>query len=233
MGNLSGINLALLATVLASAILACWVLGDRSVGQRLRRRLFPPKEKLFGYENRELVDVIVQKTIAYRPNSNWPDIADAKNVLDFGGGAGRHYKEANSATIRWAVVETPAMVERCMSTDRLKFFTNIEAAKSWLGEVDVVHCNGALHFSSDPSATLKQLCGVGARKMLWYRVHLGTKRGIQVSHLVDNGPGIAPATIENKSVEYNYQLTPESEFLTAHNGYRLVARGEDSFTFIK
>src|SRR4051812_37649648 len=91
-------------------------------------RLKPPSETIEGYEHVELVDVILKKTKAYSPPQNERlEIGDASVVLDFGGGAGIHYNRARSPTVRWAVVESPAMVERAseLSTDRLKFFASV------------------------------------------------------------------------------------------------------------
>jgi hypothetical protein len=82
--------------------------GLISVFARLLRR---PRETLDGYEQPELVEVIFQKTKAYKPDSDWPEMAGVSSVLDFGGGCGIHYKQANLPDVRWAVVETPAMVE--------------------------------------------------------------------------------------------------------------------------
>jgi putative methyltransferase (TIGR04325 family) len=110
----------------------------------------------------------------------------ASTVLDFGGACGLHYKlvSIQSPDIRWAVVETPAMVKRAaeLATDKLQFFTSIDAAADWLGPVDVMHSNGALQYT--------QLCGLGAQTMVWDRVYLGERETeIQVSHLANNGPG--------------------------------------------
>lgn len=200
---------------------------------RLARRLFPPKAKVVGYEHPEVVETVFQKTLAYSPKGDWPEIAGATSVLDFGGGAGRHYKEAKSSSVRWAVVETHEMVRRAseLTTDRLHFFSDIQSAAAWLGTIEIVHCNGALHFPTNPSATLAELCALRAPKMLWYRVHFGTEVGTQISHLVDNGPGTASPLMKNKLVEYDYRKMPEAEFLAAHRDYNLAARGDDWFVF--
>jgi hypothetical protein len=60
----------------------------------LKNRIFPPSETLAGYHEPELVEVIFQKTKAYDPRGNWPEMADVSSVLDFGGGCGLHYKLA-------------------------------------------------------------------------------------------------------------------------------------------
>src|SRR5262245_24001113 len=79
--------------------------------QKVRRRLFPPTEVIEGYENPELVEAIFRKTVSFEPVGEWPLVAGVRTVLDFGGGAGVHYKVARrqSPDVLWAVVETPAM----------------------------------------------------------------------------------------------------------------------------
>src|SRR5436190_19119076 len=62
--------------------------------RRLRRKLFPPREVIEGYEHDQLVGTIFQKTKAYKPEGGWPLMAGASAVLDFGGGCGLHYKLA-------------------------------------------------------------------------------------------------------------------------------------------
>src|SRR6266700_933030 len=105
----------------------------RQMLSSVKRRLFRPSETIEGYEQPELVDVIFRKTVAYIPQSEWPEMRGASSVLDFGGGCGLHYKQARSPLVRWAVVETPAMVERAreLATVRLQFFTGISEAKDW------------------------------------------------------------------------------------------------------
>ncbi len=208
-----------------------------SLGGRLLRRLFPPSETLEGYDHPEVVEVVYRKTLSYKPTLPWPEIQGASTVLDFGGGCGLHYKHARSDSVRWAVVETEAMVRRAadLQTDRLRFFASIPEAVAWLGPVDVVHSDGALHFADDPHGTVKQLCGVKAPLMLWYRMYLSQgaapERFEQTSHLVDNGPGDAPSGVKNKAVKYPYTKIPEADFIAAHEGYHLVRRGPDWFQF--
>ena len=83
------------------------MIAARQFAARLLRRFWAPTETLDGYEQPELVEVIFQKTIAYKPQNDWPEMAGVSSVLDFGGGCGLHYKQARSPTVRWAVVETP------------------------------------------------------------------------------------------------------------------------------
>lgn len=201
-----------------------------------RLRSFGPVETLDGYEHPELIEMIFRKTVAYTPiDFSWPEIAGAKTVLDFGGGCGLHYRQANSETVKWAVVETPAMVARAaaLATERLRFFTSVRDAAAWLGDVDVMHSEGALQFAENPTRTLVELCAVGADTMLWNRMNpsrFGTGSEIQTSWLVDNGPGQIRG-VKDKLVTYKVTRIPERDFLAAHSGYRLVERGPQSFRF--
>lgn len=189
-----------------------------------------PSDTIHGYEQPELIEVIFQKTKSYRPNSKW--IETAKTVLDFGGGCGLHYKEA-ALDAKWAVVETPAMVRRAneLATERLQFFTNINAARDWLGQVDLMYSNGALQYTQKPEATLAELVSLHATVMVWKRVGLSTgeEQSLQTSNLKDNGPG--KIRIKDKLVTYPVTRIPEKVFLAAHQGYRLVEQEGSDFRF--
>ncbi|WP_143198583.1 hypothetical protein [Bradyrhizobium sp. AS23.2] len=202
--------------------------------QRVRRKVFRPRETIEGYENPELVETIFRKTINYKPAGDWPLVAGLRTVLDFGGGAGRHYKLACqlSPDIRWAVVETPAMVRRAkeLATDQLMFFVQIGKAADWLGSVDLIYSNGAIQYVPDAFKTIRDLCAVGAETMVWHRVPISDgepRREVQTSYLSDNGPGQSLA-LKEKLVTYERQWISEQGFVQAHEGYRIVERGPDA-----
>jgi putative methyltransferase (TIGR04325 family) len=192
-----------------------------------------PVETLRGYEHPELVEMIFKKTVAYVPTESWEEMRDASAVLDFGGGCGLHYKQACNPAVRWAVVETPAMVKRAsaLETDRLRFFSSIDEAASWLGDVEIAHSNGAVQYSPDPLSMVRQIVGLGAKKVLWYRLFLGEGRETQVSRLQDNGPGQLEAP--RKKVAFDFTRMPREEFVKCHAGYRIEASGSDWFKFAR
>jgi hypothetical protein len=209
----------------------------RHILAAIKRRLIPPTETLEGYDEPELVDVIFKKTKSYEPAGTWPEMAGASSVLDFGGGCGLHYKLAmhQSPSIRWAVVETPAMIRRAseLATDKLHFFPDVASAAAWLGSIDVMHSNSALQYTAAPEETLRQLCLLRAKKMLWLRLSLSNssvEREIQSSWLGDNGPGSLPG-LKEKTVRYTRTRIPEATFLAAHKDYSLSERGPDWFHF--
>lgn len=210
----------------------------RQLVSAIRRRLFQPTETLDGYEEPELVEVIFKKTKTYNPQGTWPEMIGVSSVLDFGGGCGLHYKLAShqSPGIRWAIVETPVMIQRAteFSSDKLRFFSDITEAADWLGRIDVMHSNSALQYTPDPEETLAQLCALRAKKMLWLRLSLSessVEREIQSSLLGDNGPG-SLAGLKEKTVRYVRTKIPERKFLDAHGDYTLSERGTDWFTFV-
>jgi hypothetical protein len=227
------LGLALVGVFLGASYL-CKRFPVSGLAARLFRRVRRPSETIQGYEHPELVEVVFQKALAYAPQGEWPEMVGVTSVLDFGGGCGVHHKLARlqSPDIKWAVVETPAMVARAaeLATDRLRFFDSIREAAAWLGSIEVIHSSGALQYTPEPEQTLRELCGLNAKKMLWLRMALSTdtlEREMQSSNLGDNGPGRL-AGLKEKTVLYARTKLPEKVFLDAHKGYALTARGPDS-----
>ena len=204
--------------------------------------MLPPTDVLEGYENPELIEMMFRKARDFSPTHRWQEFAGRSTVLDFGGGFGQHYKCATplSPDVRWAVVETPAMVARAaaLTSDKLRFFASVQDAADWLGPIDLMHSDGALHYSPDPVAALRRLCAVGAKEMLWKRTFLSqtdrTEVEDQVSRLDENGPRVASErglTVSRKLVRYRTTRMPQAAFLAMHSAYELVERSESNFRF--
>lgn len=159
---------------------------------------------LNGYENHDLVEVVVSKTLRYREQllqASKPAPVDATsatslfalllsaeakgeiNVIDFGGAAGAHYFLARSllsttTRLNWRVVETPAMVKQAtlkLAGNELQFHSNLGEAKGSMGAVDLLHTCGTLQCVANPYAELKQLVRIQAKYMLLNR--LGVTKG--------------------------------------------------------
>ncbi len=201
---------------------------------RAIQRLFVSDE-IEGYDHPALVETIFRKTLAYEPTGSWPLVSGKRTVLDFGGGCGVHYKLARrqESLIRWAVVESPAMVARAkkLETDRLRFFSDIATAAAWLGPIDLMHSDGAIQYVSNPMAAVRHLCALKAKTMFWDRVYWTNgepESETQVSYLGDNGPG--PRTAPRARVLYTRTPVPAADFLKAHCGYSAEIEG-DRFTF--
>ncbi len=195
------------------------------------------RDEIEGYDHPDLVETILQKTLVYQATGAWPLVVGKRTVLDFGGGCGVHYKLAQRQNygIRWAVVETPAMVARAkeLETDRLRFFTDIIAAAAWLGPIDLMHSNGAIQYVLDPMETIWEVCALEAKMMFWDRVHLTATPAmpeVQVSFLGDNGPG--QPTPPRARVRYVRTPILLADFLAAHDGYTAERDGE-RFIFVR
>ncbi len=207
-------------------------------------RMLPPKEILEGYEHPELIEMMFRKARDFSPTHRWKEFTNRSAVLDFGGGFGQHYKCATplSPEVRWAIVETPAVVQRAsaLASDRLRFFTSAAEAADWLGTIDLMHSDGALHYAPDPVPALRSLCAVAAREMLWKRTFLSatgrTEVEDQISRLDENGPQVAGGrglTVSRKLVRYRMTRIPEADFLAMHSAYELIERNAGNFRFIR
>jgi putative methyltransferase (TIGR04325 family) len=156
----------------------------------------------FGYETTELVELIFQKTEAYRarcsrsgpPTMGLPEslllaalgMAIGRDpgvvrVLDFGGACGAHYFLTRaifpgSPRLDWRVVETPAMFARAaaLGDDELRFFPSIEAATEGFDDVDVVHSSSALQYTANPAEVLDSLLNLKAPMIVLTRLPLTT-----------------------------------------------------------
>jgi hypothetical protein len=207
-------------------------------------RMLPPSEILEGYEHPELIETMFRKACDFSPTHRWDEFANRSAVLDFGGGFAQHYKCATplSPDVRWAVVETPSVVRRAsvLASDRLRFFTSVAAAADWLGQIDLMHSDGALHYAPDPLQALRGLCAAAAGEMLWKRIFLSqtdrTEIDDQLSRLDENGPRVASErglTVSRKLVRYRMTRIPQAGFLAAHSAYQLVERSESGFRFLR
>ena len=209
----------------------------RALLVEVKRRFHALSGSLDGYQNYNVVEAVFQKTKLYEPDHAWPELFGISSVLDFGGACGHHYKMARKTcpNIRWAVVETPEMTNRAfeLSTENLKFFSEISEAANWLNKIDLVYSNGALHCTSEPKEHLRKLCSLRASSMWWDRTDLSTeeeKRVTNYSLLGEHGPG-TNRRFKGLAVKTQKILISESAFLNAHQGYDLLARGKDWFRF--
>jgi putative methyltransferase (TIGR04325 family) len=136
-------------------------------------------------------------------------------VLDFGGGCGFHYLHASATLafpLQWAIVETPLMAKAAtkLAANRFTVFTDIASAASALQSVDLVHVSGALQYTSDPLATLRELAALQPLHLALLRFPMwphGTKSGVQVSLLDQQGLGPMPPHIQNRKVKYPVTFT--------------------------
>lgn len=184
-----------------------------------------------GYENDELVDVIIAKTIAFAVDletskflptekaSTLLGLVSASQVsdlrvLDFGGGAGADFFSARkilgaNVSLKWNVVETPAMVSKARHSVRnpeLTFFTEIQDAAQDLGRIDLIFSNSSLPYSPSPMNSLAELIKLGASFIYITRTLLAesdeTIHTVQTSRLANNGPGPLAQGFLDRDVAY-------------------------------
>ncbi len=216
-----------------------------------------PPETLDGYQIDPLVDVVYAKTKALR-GRNISDMPGAERtllavafaaartgssplrVLDFGGACGFHHLASMPLGIftRWAVVESAAMARRAadLASDGLKFFSDIEEARQWLGEIDLLHSSSTLQYVSEPCLMLTKLVALSPSTIVWSRMALTdgpSSKSVQTSKLSDNGPGAMPDGFTDALVTYPITRLSRPEFMAAHKGYDLVVEfGEPSVGFV-
>jgi putative methyltransferase (TIGR04325 family) len=209
-----------------------------------------------GYEDRDLVAVVRHKTQAYRNALGSALLSPANayslcallasiqspeiRVLDFGGACGAHYFLARavlprSYSLRWIVVETPAMAEAgtSLATAELTFSSDLRHAAESLGRVDLLHTSGTLQCVSDPRRFLDQLLALRATQILFNRLALCQGPQdivvVQESRLSENGPGPMPSGLPDRTTRYPCTFLQESALYDAlRQNYEVILTFEDS-----
>lgn len=101
----------------------------------------------------------------------------------------------------------------------------IEKAADWLGNIDLMHSNGAIQYVDDTIAAVKVLCATRAATMVWYSVPVSdgeAKTEVQTSLLSDNGPGQL-TTGSDKLVKCARHWITKQSSISAHEGHRLTS----------
>lgn len=183
-----------------------------------------------GYQHDELINVIIEKNLNFSngfTNNFVLDESNLKiisiiasmkyktsiNVIDFGGGGGMHYQICKnlldpSVNLNWRIVETKAMVSAAnkLTNKSLKFYTDLNSAKSSLDKVDLVFASGSLQYTQKPLSILRDLIDLDAPYLCISRTPLLNERtsiiSVQTSRLSDNGPGEMPKIYKNKIIRY-------------------------------
>jgi putative methyltransferase (TIGR04325 family) len=153
-----------------------------------------------GYENADIVNIVVEKTRRYRDSlfkAAMPVQINATSgyslcsllasmesteisVLDFGGAAGAHYFVArtilpSSCSLNWLVVETPAMAEKAkhvLSNDELIFSSDLSDAAKSMKRIDLLHTSGTLQCIDNSYDYLERLTSISANHILFNRLGL-------------------------------------------------------------
>lgn len=195
-----------------------------------------------AYEENDLVNVVYEKTRLYRDSLliQHPFVSEIislrtliglslsirgseLNVIDFGGACGAHYFLAKTVfgeriTLRWHVVETPKMVSKAIGLEdgQLRFFDDLQKAKSGFDRVDLVFSSGALQYVPRRYEFLEQLIECRAANIFITRVGLSTLPKelviVQKSNLSANGPGPMPKGMRDGVVQYPVTFARKDKF---------------------
>lgn len=159
------------------------------------------------------------------------------NVLDFGGGGGRHgWKLLDAKNMDWCVVETAALVtaaEQMLETDRLSFFSSIASAVSGKNTFDVLHISSSLQYTPSPWAYLQDLLAIEADFLLLEKTIVTSKSKLvsvmQYSTLAENIPQTTRRVERNMPVRYRLNALPLKDLIGSIEdvGFEIVAQWKD------
>jgi putative methyltransferase (TIGR04325 family) len=195
-----------------------------------------------GYEDPELVNMIVEETKEYLLSLNeshyvsadqtilhillpFSLVTDKKkvNVLDIGGSCGMHYFPVkkifgHGPELKWHVAETKSLSEaaRIFENEELKFFDNIKDACRHLDNVDIIISSGAIQYCSNPRTVLEEMIDSNARFILLTRLSLTLADhdiiSVQKSLLSQNSFEKLPSGYIDKIIKYPHTNLVEEDF---------------------
>ncbi len=213
-----------------------------------------------AYQSEEVIEVVFQKTLKFKEDlekssndilssvansfcSLIPAIIEKDrkevSVIDFGGACGALYFQVRnffpkSLKIRWAVVETPAMVNKAkkIENSEITFHDTLDNILQDLGNVDIFHTSATLQALDSPREYLQKMVDLKVKYAFFNRVgiHKGNHDIFTVhrSKLSWNGPGKLPLGFQDKWVKYPYSFMEEKFFLTTiQKNYDIIAKFQD------
>ncbi|HLF44952.1 MAG TPA: methyltransferase, TIGR04325 family, partial [Chitinophagaceae bacterium] len=185
-----------------------------------------------GYEDSELVDVIVLKTQLNRHllnnelsfnNSTLSTLTailyicqkfESVNVIDLGGSTGLQYHMIRPSVnekvrINWCVVESTALADKCkplFSSKELHFSDNLERSIKELGIVHLILCSGVIQYLPKPCNVLKTIANSNSHYLLFSRMCFSKQKHeiitLQRTLLSENGFGTLPLNVKDKELHY-------------------------------
>jgi putative methyltransferase (TIGR04325 family) len=155
-------------------------------------------------------------------------------IADVGGEFGLHARICQARfpqwTQKWAIIEnsTFAQAGAAAETDSIRIFADIDAARLWLGRIDLLFSSGAVQYLRDPIQSIKAAVETNAPIQFWQRLAIASgKRAVvvQVSLLSDNAHGPLPEGFVNREIRYPRTFLTETEFLNCFaERYRTVVK---------
>lgn len=209
-----------------------------------------------GYEDHELIEVLVSKTIQNRhllnndPYFNNASLSsltsvlycfqqfDTVNIIDLGGSTGIQYHIIRQLIdkrkrMNWHVVESPALAKRCASlftTEELSFSDDLEKAINSVKELHLIHSSGVIQYMPDPYQTLKAIANSNSSYLNFARMCFSKKENemiiLQESPLSANGFGPLPPSFKDRTLSY-----PQTSILKQKFFSILEQRYKTMFTY--
>lgn len=190
--------------------------------------------KCKSYEDKYLINIIIQKTQYYsriinsevfeNPNNDFvlllkciENYLNAKgeiiNIIDFGGGAGKHYYDVkkyfsnNNALINWNIIETEAMCKenKPYENNEMRFFPTIKESMCNNQNIHLVYSNSAVQYIEYPYDTLQNLVNMNANEIIISRIPITKGEEIiakQYSKYKINGPYAKDVKLKRGYAEY-------------------------------
>jgi putative methyltransferase (TIGR04325 family) len=145
------------------------------------------------------------------------------NVIDVGGGCGRHYFYKRKIlpadiVLNWYVVETAAMCQygKSIESNELHFRDNLADTIKEVGNIDMVYASGVLQCVDKPWEFLDLITSCKAKFIFFHRLALSTKKDVTVIHkysLSWNGTYELPQGVEDRIVAYPFTFIEKKKFM--------------------
>lgn len=203
----------------------------------------------YSYEDPEVVSLIIEKTLGFF-NKKKEDflfsesdlrmlaisqLANLKNgsvVIDFGGGAGHHYKTFKKGfphiNIKWIVVETKEMARQAkkLENKELIFVSSFKKAVKLYSRIDLIYSDSALQYCTNPIAILKMFTLAEPNNIFINRTMMSEQNASsfeQASFMSKNGPGNLPEAATDFVLKVRVFCETRSRYLqTLQNKYTVI-----------
>ena len=179
-----------------------------------------------GYSDPNLAQEIARKNLEFQKNLEFDNLdlesyrvltamgiaisqstqsQQAISVIDFGGGAGRHFFIADKIfplkIEKYLIIETPEMVKSCSSltNEKIRFDSSVNQATT---EWHLLFSSGALHYTQNPIQSLRDLLSLRPKFVYFTKTLFSTdanqKKKREFSRLSGNGASIMGTSGINK-----------------------------------
>lgn len=148
---------------------------------------------------------------------------DVVNILDFGGACGAYYFALRKCLnhrykLNWFIIEKKAMCKygKRLENGELKFFEQLEVAKTRMPSIDIFNVSGVLQYVSEPYGLVNSILASNPKYILFSRMcfTLGNRDivAIQKSMLSWHGVGKLPKDFKDKEIECPITIIQKNKF---------------------